>query len=142
MTTLEKATEKICELKGSVMALDTLLVALVRVLPPEACALWAKSLAATVSVAETVLLNADVSDVVIDSFSSEILRWQRLPAFAAPKAAFTASPTASVLAKPVALRQKLRLRQKERRAKVEASRRITTLKRNSAKKTEDVLDLR
>ncbi len=74
MKNLQEATERICELKGSLIALDALIPALIEALPasPRA-ALW-ESFDARAEAARTILLHADVSDVVLATFERDVAR--------------------------------------------------------------------
>jgi hypothetical protein len=78
MKNLQEVTERICELKGITAAQDAVLAALVRILPGEARAEWARSFGTAAEVATAILMNADVSDITIDAFGREAGRWQRL----------------------------------------------------------------
>ncbi|HUP05884.1 MAG TPA: hypothetical protein VMU47_01955 [Caldimonas sp.] len=74
MKNLQEATERICELKGSLIALDALLPALIEALPASAQAKLSQSFEAHAEAARTVLLNADISDVVLATFERDIVR--------------------------------------------------------------------
>jgi len=74
MRNLQDATERICELKGSVLALDALLSALVRQLPDDQRAAVATAFAAHAEVARTVLLHAPISDHTIAAFERDTAR--------------------------------------------------------------------
>lgn len=78
MKNLQEATERICELKGVTAAQDAVLAALVRILPGDARAEWARSFGTAAEVATAILMNADVSDITVDAFGREAGRWQRL----------------------------------------------------------------
>lgn len=75
---LQEATDKICEIKGELVALDAVLVALAHVLPVEERNTWRASFERTANAAATVLLHADISEHVIDSFNCMVERWQRM----------------------------------------------------------------
>ncbi len=74
MKNLQEATERICELKGSLVAFDALLPAIVGTLPAAARARLLKSFDAHAEAARTVMLNADISDVVLATFEREVER--------------------------------------------------------------------
>ena len=74
MKNLQEATERICELKGSLIALDALLPALIEALPASAHVQLSQSFEAHAEAARTVLLNADISDVVLATFERDIAR--------------------------------------------------------------------
>src|SRR6185369_8816423 len=68
MKNLQEATERICELKGSLVALDALVPALIEALPPSARESMLAAFEARAEAARTVLLHADISDVVLATF--------------------------------------------------------------------------
>lgn len=74
MKNLHEATERICELKGSLVALDALLPALIEALPPSARATMLATFEARAEAARTVLLHADISDVVLATFERDVER--------------------------------------------------------------------
>lgn len=74
MKNLQEATERICELKGSQVALDAFLPAVVEVLSAPARAKLLDSFDAHAEAARTVLLHADVSDVVLAAFERDVAR--------------------------------------------------------------------
>lgn len=74
MKNLQEATERICELKGSLVALDTLLPAVIETLSASALARLTASFDVHAEVARTVMLNADISDVVLATFEREVAR--------------------------------------------------------------------
>ena len=74
MKNLQEATERICELKGSLIALDALVPALIEALPASARAKLMDSFDAHAEAARTVLLHADISDVVLATFERDIAR--------------------------------------------------------------------
>jgi S1-C subfamily serine protease len=71
---LQEATERICELKGSLVTLDALVPAVVDALPASARARLLESFDAHAEAARTVLLHADVSDVVLVTFERDVAR--------------------------------------------------------------------
>jgi hypothetical protein len=74
MKNLQEATERICELKGSLVALDALVPALIDALPASARARLTESFEAHAEAARTALLHADISDVVLATFERDIAR--------------------------------------------------------------------
>jgi S1-C subfamily serine protease len=71
---LQEATERICELKGSLVALDALVPALVEALPGAAGARLLASFDANAEAARTAMLNAAISDVVLSAFERDVAR--------------------------------------------------------------------
>jgi len=71
---LQEATERICQLKGSLIALDALLPALMETLPPSAHGGLMASFDAHVEAARTILLPTDISDVVLAAFEHDVAR--------------------------------------------------------------------
>jgi S1-C subfamily serine protease len=71
---LQEATERICELKGSLVALDALVPSLVDALSASARTRLLESFDAHAEAARTVLLHADVSDVVLSTFERDVAR--------------------------------------------------------------------
>lgn len=78
MKDLQEATEQICDLKGTVVALDTLLTVLLQHWPPEQRPALAATLASHAEVARTVLLHAPVSEVTRTAFERDVRRAARL----------------------------------------------------------------
>lgn len=78
MKNLQEATERICELKGSLVALDALLPALVEALPAAAGARLLASFDANAEAARTAMLNAAISDVVLSAFERDVARTRAL----------------------------------------------------------------
>jgi hypothetical protein len=74
MKDLQEATERICELKGSLIALDALVPALIEALPPAARETMLATFKARAEAARTVLLHADISDVVLATFERDVER--------------------------------------------------------------------
>ena len=83
MRNLQEATERICDLKGSLVALDALVTALLDQLPDESRAALLRAFALSSEVARTVLLHASVSDVTISAFERDV---SRMSAFIGPPA--------------------------------------------------------
>lgn len=74
MKNLQDATERICELKGSLVALDTLLPALIQSVSAPTLARLSAAFDAHAEAARTVLLHADISDVVLATFERDVAR--------------------------------------------------------------------
>jgi hypothetical protein len=83
MRNLQEATERICELKGSLVALDALVTALLDQLPEPSRAELGRAFALSSEVARTVMLHASVSDVTISAFERDV---SRMSAFIGPPA--------------------------------------------------------
>ncbi|MCM5680154.1 serine protease [Schlegelella sp. S2-27] len=78
MNNLQEATEKICELKGSLVALDALVSAMLRVMPSEAKEMLQPVFDQHAEVARTVLLHAPISEHSISAFERDVQRSVRL----------------------------------------------------------------
>lgn len=74
MKNLQEATERICELKGSLVALDAMVPAVIEAFGDLARAKLMSSFDARAEAARTVLLNAVVSDVVLAAFERDVAR--------------------------------------------------------------------
>ena len=74
MKNLQDATERICELKGGLVALDALLPALIDALCAPARHRLRESFDAHAEAARTVMLHADISDVVLATFERDVAR--------------------------------------------------------------------
>jgi hypothetical protein len=74
MKNLQDATEKICDLKGSVMAIEALMDALLRVLPLDALRALAVEYDREVEAMQTVLLNASVSEHTLAAAERDVQR--------------------------------------------------------------------
>ena len=74
MNNLQQATERICELKGSVMALDALCSALLQQLAPPARERFRTTFEGWAEIAHTALLNAEISDLSIAAFAHDTAR--------------------------------------------------------------------
>ncbi|MDE2000321.1 MAG: trypsin-like peptidase domain-containing protein [Burkholderiales bacterium] len=74
MRNLQEATERICELKGSLVALDALLPAVIDTLSASALARLTDSFDARAEAARTMMLHSDISDVVLLAFEREVAR--------------------------------------------------------------------
>lgn len=87
MNNLQEATERICELKGTVLTQDVLTCAILRVLPAQSRLELAPLFAQLSEAARTVLLNTPIGELVISSFEREVQRANALLASVAPTAA-------------------------------------------------------
>jgi len=74
MKNLQEATERICALKGSLIALDALLPALLEALPATTHDTLLRSFEAHAEAARTVMLNTAISDHVLAAFEHDIAR--------------------------------------------------------------------
>lgn len=74
MKDLQEATERICELKGSLIALDVLVTAVLHELAPEVRQQVLKRFAEHAEVARTVLLNEPISELTIAAFEHDVRR--------------------------------------------------------------------
>lgn len=74
MKNLQEATERICELKGSLVALDALVPAVIDALSDSARATLMASFDAHAEAARTVMLHADISEVVLATFERDVAR--------------------------------------------------------------------
>ncbi|MDR7335646.1 trypsin-like peptidase domain-containing protein [Roseateles asaccharophilus] len=74
MKNLQEATERICELKGSLVAFDALMPAVIDTLSATALARLMASFDAHAEAARTVMLHSDMSDMVLNTFEREIAR--------------------------------------------------------------------
>lgn len=75
MKNLQDATERICELKGSLVALDSVVPALLRQLDEDQRRQARASVESLAEAARTVMLHADISDVVLGAFERDIGRY-------------------------------------------------------------------
>ena len=74
MKNLQEATERICELKGGLVALDALIGALLRTLPTAQRTAFKPVFERHAEVARSVLLNAPISELTIAAFEIDIAR--------------------------------------------------------------------
>ena len=74
MKNLQEATEKICDLKGSLVALDALVTALLQEVPAELRDRVARSFSGHAEVARTVLLHAPISESTMLAFERDVTR--------------------------------------------------------------------
>ena len=78
MKNLQEATERICELKGNLVALDTLVTALLQSLPETARTDLLQVYTDHAEVARTVLLNACTSEHTLAAFERDVKRTSSL----------------------------------------------------------------
>jgi len=74
MNNLQEATEKICELKGNLVALDTLLSAMLSAMSTETRQALLRTFESHAEVARTVLLHAPISELTIAAFEVDVRR--------------------------------------------------------------------
>jgi len=74
MKDLQEATERICQLKGSLIGLDALLPALMEAVHPADRVRLTASFEAHAEAARTILLHTDISDVVLATFERDVER--------------------------------------------------------------------
>ena len=74
MKNLQEATERICELKGTLVALDALVTALLQSLPRSARNDLLHVFEGHAEVARTVLLNAATSEHTLAAFERDVRR--------------------------------------------------------------------
>lgn len=89
MKNLQEATERICDLKGSLVALDALVTALFDQMPADVRANVARAFSVSSEVARTVMLHASVSDLTISAFERDV---SRMSAFIGPASPGAAPP--------------------------------------------------
>jgi hypothetical protein len=87
MKNLQEATERICDLKGSLVAMDALMAALIRVLPAEQRAALRTAFEDNAEVARTVMLHASISELSIAAFERDVERSTALIGSPAPPGA-------------------------------------------------------
>jgi S1-C subfamily serine protease len=95
MKNLQDATERICELKGSLVALDALVPAVVDALPRLFREDLVTAFDARAEAARTVMLHADISDLVLASFERDVARTRAVLKSAETIASPSPSPSAS-----------------------------------------------
>ena len=78
MKNLQEATERICELKGSLVAMDALVTALIHVMPREMRAELLSTFEGHAEVARTALLHAPISEYSIAAFERDVRRTNAL----------------------------------------------------------------
>lgn len=74
MRNLQDATEKICELKGSLVAVNALLAAILKVLPDDARQELLRTFCEHSEVARTVLLHTQISELTLLAFERDVAR--------------------------------------------------------------------
>jgi hypothetical protein len=92
MNNLQDATEKICDLKGSLVAIDALLTALLRELPSPLHDGLQRSFAGHAEVARTVMLHTSISEHTIVAFERDVQRFSSLLAVSPAAAVLAAQP--------------------------------------------------
>ena len=78
MHNLQEATEKICELKGSLLALDAVVTCLITALPEAQRQEMAGAFDRYTELARAVLLNAPISEHTISAYEHEVRRYVAL----------------------------------------------------------------
>jgi hypothetical protein len=78
MKSLQEATERICELKGNLVALDTLLTALLQCLPTEERAKLPSAFEDNAELARTVLIHSPISEHTLAAFERDVKRTSAL----------------------------------------------------------------
>jgi hypothetical protein len=78
MKNLQEATERICELKGNLLALDALVTTMLRFMPEAMRDEMRIAFAANAELARTALLNADISELTLAAFEHDVTRTARL----------------------------------------------------------------
>jgi hypothetical protein len=78
MKDLQEATERICELKGSLIALDVLVTALLKALPADERRRIFEHFAEHAEVARAALLAGSISEHSLAAFEHEVRRAQAL----------------------------------------------------------------
>lgn len=74
MKNLQEATERICELKGSLVALDALVTALLQAMPAGARDDLRRTFEGHAEVARTVMLHAPTSEHTLSAFERDVRR--------------------------------------------------------------------
>ncbi|HEY6134018.1 MAG TPA: hypothetical protein VIW70_08575 [Rubrivivax sp.] len=74
MKNLQEATERICELKGSLVALDALVTAMLRAMPLLGRGELPALFQSHAEVARTVLLNTPISEHTLAAFEHDVRR--------------------------------------------------------------------
>jgi hypothetical protein len=86
MKDLQEATERICELKGNLVALDALMSALLSSLPAAMRVELLRTFETHAEVARTVLLHAPISEFTIAAFERDVRRMSALARGGTPPA--------------------------------------------------------
>ena len=84
MKTLQDATERICELKGNLVALDTLIAALLQCIPIEGRGELLSAFEGNAELARTVLLHSPISEHTLSAFERDVKRTSALIAHILP----------------------------------------------------------
>ena len=84
MKNLQEATEMICDLKGSLLALETLVSALLRELPADLRPGLRQTFDAHTEVARTVMLHTPISEHTLGAFERDVARMGTLIATTPP----------------------------------------------------------
>jgi len=84
MKTLQEATERICELKGNLVALDTLIAALLQCVPIEGRGKLLSIFEGNAELARTALLHTSISEHTLAAFESDVKRASALIALVSP----------------------------------------------------------
>ena len=74
MKNLQDATERICDLKGSLVAVNALLASILKVLPDNARQDLLRTFSEHTEVARTVLLHTQISELTISAFERDVAR--------------------------------------------------------------------
>lgn len=74
MKNLQDATERICDLKGSLVALDALMAAVLHTLPDAQRAEMLRRFEGHTEVARTVMLHASISEHTLQAFERDVAR--------------------------------------------------------------------
>jgi hypothetical protein len=78
MEDLQQATEKICELKGSLLVVDAFIASLIRVLPTEAIAPLHQEFEKQAEALQATLLHASISEHTIAVVAHDIPRLSKI----------------------------------------------------------------
>lgn len=84
MKNLQEVTERVCELKGSLVALDVLVTAMLGALPQQARAELLQRYAVHAEVARIALMHTPISEHTLAAFENEVRRTLALASFEAP----------------------------------------------------------
>lgn len=76
MNNLQDATERICELKGSLVAFDALVSAIIEALPASVLGRLTESFQAHAEAARIAMLHSDISEVTLATFERDVARNQ------------------------------------------------------------------
>ncbi len=84
MKNLHDATVMICDLKGSQLALETLVTALLRVVPTDRREPLLRTFEVNTEVARTALLHTLISEHTLGAFDRDVARWAALVSSSTP----------------------------------------------------------